>query len=448
MKTTSVGPRCVHCAAALARDAAACPQCGAIISYSSALARRSSEGFASLVAYRNSVLKRWRLQRDARTSAWARRPPHFVEPSAAGDDEPGVTVAWVPIGFVGPHPVESPYQVEVKLASHARPFVSYALQHCGRGAVERLSIQNLSESVTAPAIVEVRLAPDGYGEPWVAQVPALWPREQWRADNVRLPLSLERLKAVRETEHAQLQVRIRRNDAQLYAQGTDIAVHAYNEWVAQRGFLELTAAFVQSNDAALAAVLQAAIPRLAEQVGERAFCGYQKRQPEYVFAMLDALHTALSEDFSIAYINPQPSHERTGQKLQLVAETLASRAGTCFDLAVLQAALWERIGLAPLIVLVPGHALLGCWMREPDGALPPVVTLGANRRQTSQYVEMMNQRALLMVNSVEPAHDQSLPEACEHAAGILNNVMSRGGRVDLIDIAAARRAQPPITPLP
>lgn len=448
MKTTTPGKPCEHCGTTLPDDAAGCPGCRAVIAYSAAVARRAGSGMAGLAAHRDALLQRLYARHSAGVEQWSSRAPAIEMPDFVPDAEPETAVRWMPIGFVAPGATISPLQVSAKLSHQRRPYVSYALQHCGRGAIERLTVQNMGTQATPAATIEVRLVPGGYGEAWVGSLPSLAPHEQWHSANIRLPLSLERLKAVRETEHAQLQIRVRNGADELFAVGTGIAVHAYNEWVGDGNFLEVTAAFVQSNDPALATVLQAATLHLEKSVGRRAFNGYQSGDANYVVAMLDALHTALSDDLAMSYINPPPSHETTGQKLQLVGETLSSRVGTCFDLAVLQAALWERVGLSPVIVLVPGHALLGCWTQSPPELASPVTVLGRNRGQTRQYIEMMNRGVLLMVNSVEIAQNEALPLACQHAAQILGKTLNGRGRVSLIDVSAARRSQPPITPLP
>ena len=45
-----------------------------------------------------------------------------------------------------------------------------------------------------------------------------------------------------------------------------------------------------------------------------------------------------------------------GQHIKYTRDVLRNRAGTCIDLAVTWASVWEAVGLEPAIVVVPGHA--------------------------------------------------------------------------------------------
>ena len=449
MKTTPSGDRCSHCQTRLTESDAACAGCGAVLTHADQLGAR--RGMPVLAAHRSNILARLALTGDTHEARWDDMQSRFTVPELCDDDAEGgdgAPARWQPVAFAHTHTVANPYAVHAELHSPGQPFVSFVMQHCGRGTLRRLTIQNMSESASPPAMVEVGLSPAEYGEPWLGSVPELQPHEVWTADNICLPLAVSRLREVRETERAQLQIRVRHGDTVVFAEGTEIAVHAYNEWLMQPRNLELTAAFVQSNDRSLAAVIQTAVPHLEELTGARSFSGYQKGLPDYVVAMLAAIHKALAEDLKMSYINPPPSHEGTGQKLQLVAETLKAKAGTCFDLAVLQAALWERIGLAPMVILVPGHAMVGCWLVEPPTRRAAVVNLGRTASETRNFIGLLNQKAIIAVNSVEITSHDEFGKAVANAGAILNQVMAGGGAVRFIDIGAARRATPPVKPLP
>ena len=66
----------------------------------------------------------------------------------------------------------------------------------------------------------------------------------------------------------------------------------------------------------------------------------------------------------LSYIGVPPSFEGTGQKVLFPDEVLASCRGCCIDIATLTAAMLERAGLNPLIVLVQGHAYSGAWTSD------------------------------------------------------------------------------------
>ena len=187
-----------------------------------------------------------------------------------------------------------------------------------------------------------------------------------------------------------------------------------------------------------------AADHLHKITGSRAFSGYQQGNQSHIRDMLNAIHNTLSRDQVIDYINPPPSFERTGQKVRLVADTLAQKRGTCLDLAILQAALWEHVGLHPCLILVPGHALLACWM-EDAGQRPKVVRLHQPGADAQVILTALRSGRLLPVNSVEITARLPLEKAIEQGRDILEKTLALGGEVSLIDIQASRGK---VTPLP
>lgn len=208
--------------------------------------------------------------------------------------------------------------------------------------------------------------------------------------------------------------------------------------------MQLLCAFVQSNHDSLHPVLSEASERLQAQSGDSSFAGYQFGGPARVMEMLDAIHQTLSQPpFDLTYINPPPSFEQSGQKVRLVADTLQQQRGTCLDLAVLQAALWEHIGLHPLLVVIPGHAFLACWLEERT-ADEVVVELGSGSSGHA-LLSAIEAGSLLPLNSVEVTADKSLQQAVDNGKRYIETTLDRDGYVYMIDVHLSRQQ---ITPLP
>lgn len=344
-------------------------------------------------------------------------------------------------------PFEFVHARDLDVTVEAAPFISYALCQSGISPVQRLVIRNQGKEPSQNLIVEVRLVPEEFGSAWVGNIAELPAGGQWQTDNVSLPLRLERLRAMQERETLQLQYIIRDKDEILHANTQDIRVLAYNEWVYHPDVLDVTAAFVQSNSPSLGLVMKPATKRLKQSAGSTSFCGYQRQDPAYVKQMLEAIHDALEKDLGITYINPPPSFEMTGQKIRLVADTLEQGRGTCLDLAVLQAALWEHIGLHPVIILVPGHALLGCWLieRKWEVLRDTASVLRLDQAEGRNVLEALSRGEVLLINSTEIANGMDFETACRHGQHYVDQGLVQEGHVYWIDIAAARRD---VAPLP
>lgn len=122
------------------------------------------------------------------------------------------------------------------------------------------------------------------------------------------------------------------------------------------------AAFVQPQQPVLAALSRSAATILERRTGSSSLEGYQgspERIPQIVEALCDAIH-----DDDIAYAVPPTSWGEHGQRVRTAEDVLEGRLGTCLDTTILMASVLEYLSIEPLIVVLPGHALVGYWRAE------------------------------------------------------------------------------------
>lgn len=347
-------------------------------------------------------------------------------------------------GVTQARPVKDVLARDLTLEVDALPFVNYALHHGGFPGMARISLLNRGFEMSQNLMVRAVLSPDAFGDAWEINIPELAAGQTWEGDVV-LPLDATKLRAVTEKHHAFMKVTVADRHETLATQMSPIDVLAYNEWLFVPELLFMLAAFVQSNDGSLHGVVAQAAERLKATTGSAAFAGYQAGGPQRVLAMLSALHVALHEDAGLNYINPPPSFERTGQKIRLVADTLRQKRGTCLDLAVLQAALWEHVGLRPAIIIIPGHAMLGCWLQD-DESTAPVIALHEDGDDSGRLFDAAAQGRWAVFNSTEVANGLDLQAASENGARLLGEALeAEEGHAFVIDIHACRSQ---VTPLP
>jgi hypothetical protein len=135
--------------------------------------------------------------------------------------------------------------------------------------------------------------------------------------------------------------------------------------------LEMLAAHVQPNDAAVPALLAEAAELLEEGTGSGGMAGYAD-DAERVDEVVEAITWAVRRR-GIRYSEPPTSWTEVGQQVRTPGEVLDGRVGTCLDTVVTLAAALEHAGLRPLLWIVSGgaggreHAFLGYW-REERGA--------------------------------------------------------------------------------
>jgi len=116
---------------------------------------------------------------------------------------------------------------------------------------------------------------------------------------------------------------------------------------------ELIAAWVTPKDEAVEEILA----RAKEKVFNRTLAGYLGSN---LLAELKAIFNAV-RNAKVSYVNSSMSFGEIGftQRIRTPKESIRQRSANCIDGAVLFASLFENIGLEPLIVLLPGHAIVG-----------------------------------------------------------------------------------------
>lgn len=251
--------------------------------------------------------------------------------------------------------------------------IHYAFQQNGVPAVRSVRVTHRGDGVLRDLEVRVALDP-GVSETWIGRLAELAPGGSHRFDPVELALRPERLAVQDERDVASLRVEV-----VAAADGVVRAIYqrpvellAYREWPGRSTLPEILAAFVQPNGPGIAEVLGRVGELVGERTGSPSLDGYQSRDPARVRVQVEALHDALRER-GIGYVSPPASFEDDGQKIRAASAVLDERLASCLDLAVLQAACLEQMGLRPWIFLVEGHAFAGAWL-VADAAFEPVVT--------------------------------------------------------------------------
>jgi hypothetical protein len=129
----------------------------------------------------------------------------------------------------------------------------------------------------------------------------------------------------------------------------------------------ILASFVTPNDDEVKELSSKAALELQNKYGRSSFAGYQYRDPNKVMEELDAIYLAILKE-GIHYSNPPASFEKTFQRIRLPRTVLSEKVATCIDFSILFASVIENVGLNPMIVMIGGHAFIGCFLEEENFA--------------------------------------------------------------------------------
>lgn len=326
---------------------------------------------------------------------------------------------------------------------HAVTDLSYPMAHCRIPVVDHIAVDNLGDELRGAVLhLEVMSANGSHGGPkeihldLAAHAPTL-------LRDVALLLDPASMLAVDEPRPGTIRAVLRDAHGTVRAEAEkDVTILAGNQWKARplQLALEMLAAHVQPNAAAVTALMLKVSDRLMALTGNSSLNGYQSDDPARVDAIAQAVFEAM-RDHDIRYAEPPASWGMVGQKVRTPAEVLEGRLGTCLDTTLVMAAVLEQAGINSTIWMIKGHAFLGYW--RVDSALPDVSTTEAVDVVNLVDLDQIRLVETTLITGGEQAGDfraaTAIPRA-EHLSSDLSNILG------ITDIRRARAAR--IYPLP
>ena len=366
-----------------------------------------------------------------------------------GKDQTGVDAGKGFNGYPGQrktgylHVAES---AEIDVDMRSKPVYGWSLYNTGVPLVERIEVANRSSRDVYDLILTTELVPD-YGRPWVQKIEALRRGERISFPAPFLPLYRSKFLSLRESDEAWLSTEVASRTGLLRSRVVPVRVLAYNEWSYDTSAPDSLAGFVLPNSDTVTDIIRQAGYRLPELSGSHSFDGYQSGGPAKVEAMVHAIYDELGKGLKLRYMNPPASFEEGSQKILLPDAIVRAGRGSCLDLALCFAACIERIGLYPVVFLVPGHALLGVWMtsegfldfRTGDSGRPRSEGLSEGKdlsgfvgERYKKYVQLIADGVILPLNSVTFTEGKGFHECKEEGRKLSLGADSFDAIVDIV----------------
>jgi hypothetical protein len=252
------------------------------------------------------------------------------------------------------------------------PFLSYAMAHCRVPIIDEIVVENQStEQRGASLEIDVTSARGSLGAPKVLMVD-LGEGQTTTLRTVNLLLDPALMLDVQNQRPGVIRATLRDALGGVLAETfVDVQILAFNYWIAQplNLGLELLAAHVQPNAAAIAPLLREASALLDTRTGDPSLSGYKTENPERVDATVEAIYDAMRAR-DIRYTEAPTNWGSTGQMVRTPAEVLDGRLGTSLDTTLTLAAALEQAGINSTLWMLEGHIFLGYW--RIDSALESV----------------------------------------------------------------------------
>jgi hypothetical protein len=327
-------------------------------------------------------------------------------------------------------------------------WINFAQYHANVSPIRFAKVLNENTLDTERLLFEISILPEEYGHSWQETICDLSPGKAWEASNILLPLSTSRLRAITETERASLRFKLTSSAEVIHVQTKPIQIHPMYQFLYTAGTERFLATYITPNRDSIKNVVGKIARHLDLRTNDPSLSGYQSRSVRRAIEVIRSVHDVLVDDYQLDYINPPPGggvNRDRGTLLQNVRpvdEILDNKRGTCLDLSILLATLLEAVGLNPLLVLIPGHAFVGCWTVDIEFPSPTV-----NLLETPELLQAIQTGYLVLFNSTtlcDHARLSKFEEAASHAIHYVNQQLAAvrqgcNGFVKLIDIASCRR---------
>ena len=255
-------------------------------------------------------------------------------------------------------------------------FLNLAIQQSRFPLVPELIVRNHGEEPLSGLSCTIAVEPASFASEKSFPVEDVRPGRQVAVRNLSPSPDFDKLLSLVEPIHGSIRLSVRSGDSILFEEERPLEIYAPDQWTGPDVLPELTAAFVMPNFPDSQELVKSVSEELRKATGDASVDGYQSGKGR-AYEILQACYRALHR-VGIRYAMHVASFAEAGQKVRLPETVLRDRIGTCIETTLLLASLAEQCGLHPVVMVVQGHAYLGCHLTDshfPDPATDDLQTV-------------------------------------------------------------------------
>jgi DNA-directed RNA polymerase subunit RPC12/RpoP len=305
------------------------------------------------------------------------------------------------------------------------PTIAYAYAMGDEGMIKMTVTNNTDKAKSLVAGCEI----PGWTNPFESSFTLK--KNGFKELNLKLSF-LEKLKQNKEIVDAQINYYIKENGVIIWNQSKSIKISSKGTmlWSKYADFdmIDYVSGFVNPNDVKVEEI----VSRAKEYAPDRNLIGYQfdddEMQAIQTRKEARAIFLALHE-FGISYVNSPMSYSiGHSQKVRTPFESIRDKSANCIDGAILYASIFENLGMEPMIIIGPGHAIVGVRLYPNSAdAIYIETTLTGSTDETDNYEEVSDEEILAALFN----------RACEKGGETYNEWL-QNDEVQIVDIKDCR----------
>ena len=237
--------------------------------------------------------------------------------------------------------------------------------------ISSLKVKNLTDAKKEGLVCRIS-SPDHVFRTRDVEVGPLWPNAETELGSIKLIYDVKVLRGIEDQLPGSLRVEILSGEEVVFRHECELIALAADQSHNLGAFPSFLASFVRPNCKSISLLLSDVAKEMqALTGGDASLAGYQGDR-KHVYRMCAAMYCAIQKK-GIAYSNPPESFDLPGQKIRMPDTVMEYKLATCLDSTILFASVMEACMLHPVLLLVRGHAFVGCFLDE-NIHLPQVET--------------------------------------------------------------------------
>ncbi|HLO43775.1 MAG TPA: DUF3320 domain-containing protein [Leadbetterella sp.] len=255
-----------------------------------------------------------------------------------------------------------PEQSNLLVHKNTLPFLNVSLYLNNIKPIQSVTIENRSSLDSLEVCVKIS-SDIPCIEPFTYNISHIPSKKEIKIPLSNLQINRDYLNRITETEMANITIEVFEKDFVCHKDTFTLNVHSIEYFGGFQVFPELIASYVTPNHPYIYHIKRKAVEILSNKGLKTAFEGYQKKDSEGVLQIISAIYSAIQNE-GIVYSSMPPGYEETGQRLRLLNTIQNEKFANCIDMSLLFAACLEAVDLNPILIIVKGHAFVGCWLQD------------------------------------------------------------------------------------
>ncbi|WP_339867068.1 DUF3320 domain-containing protein [uncultured Algoriphagus sp.] len=293
------------------------------------------------------------------------------------------------------------------------PGISYLPFHAHIPVIRKVSISNQTDQSLDELTLTI-FPSDDFSSSFKTNIANLIPGETMEIKDLNLKLKGNFFATLTERMRGAWTVQLANQGQLLVEKEFDLELLAFDQWLGEGLIPELLTGFVLPNIPELSPIVKKGAEYLKSWTESSAFDAYQSKNPNRVKSQIGAIYAAI-KNLNIVYQTVPASFGAQGQRIRLADQVLSQKLGNCLDLSLLFASALENIGLNPILVLIDGHAFVGCWLVEdtfPDSVNDDTSLL--TKRMASGIHEILMLEATCLCEGNPASFDSAIERSRGH----------------------------------